>query len=76
VSTLSAEENCWRPRTGELPMRLTSNSIDFLQSDIGDDADRAPSDVLTHSHSAMALVLGEPHKHRALGLCSVRNTIW
>ena len=57
-------------------MRLSSNSIDFLQPDIGNGADRAPSDVLTHSHSAMALVLGEPHKHRALGLCSVRNTIW
>jgi hypothetical protein len=57
-------------------MRLTSKSIDFLQPDIGNGADRAPSDVLTHSHSAMALVRGEPHKHRALGLCSARNMIW
>jgi len=76
ASRLPTEEDCWRSKTGELSMRLTSNSIDFLQSDIGNGADRAPSDVLTHSHSAMALVLGEPHKHRALGLCSARNILW
>ena len=56
-------------------MRLTSHSLDLMQLDIGNGADRLPSDVLTHSHSAMALVQGEPHKYRALGLRGARNTI-